>query len=243
MADNPELTGELATLKTSSLTSVVEKEIERLILGGALQPGERLNEFQLAARFGMSRGPLREAMRSLHAKGFVEVVRNRGVFVRRIPVEEALEIYDLRSAIFGLAGRILADRLTDEMLLKLKTYLDRMDEVAAEGDLDKYYPLNLEFHSYLVTSTGNKTLVREYRSFVNRLHLCRQRTLVQPKGLFVSNSEHREMIDALASGNVSRAHEAFFRHVQRAKLRFVSTIDDAVKNAGEAGPEASRAAE
>ncbi len=217
---------ELVTLKTSSLTSVVEKEIERLILGGKLRPGERLNEFQLANRFGMSRGPLREAMRSLNARGLVDVVRNRGVFVREIPVDEALEIYDLRSAIFGLAGRLLADRLTDEMLLKLQAFLKTMDEHAANADFDAYYPVNLRFHSFLVTSTGNKTLVREYQSFVDRLHLCRARTLVQAKGLSVSNYEHREMVDALASGNVNRAHEAFFRHVQRAKLRFLSTLDE-----------------
>lgn len=222
----PQESSELTTLRTSSLTSVVEKEVERMILGGALQPGERLNEFQLANRFGMSRGPLREAMRSLNARGFVDVVRNRGVFVRQIPVEEALEIYDLRSALFGLAGRLLADRLTDEMLMTLKSYLKRMDTSAEDQDFEAYYPLNLEFHAFLVTATGNKTLKREYQSFVDRLHLCRARTLVQANGLAVSNHEHREMVDALASGNVARAQEAFFRHVQRAKLRFLSTLKD-----------------
>lgn len=226
VTEGPGESSELVTLKTSSLTSVVEKEIERLILGGKLRPGERLNEFQLANRFGMSRGPLREAMRSLNAKGLVDVVRNRGVFVREIPVDEALEIYDLRSAIFGLAGRLLADKLTDEMLSKLKGFLKTMDEHAANGDFDAYYPVNLAFHAFLVTSTGNRTLVREYQSFVDRLHLCRTRTLVQAKGLSVSNYEHREMVDALASGNLSRAHEAFFRHVQRAKLRFLSTLEE-----------------
>lgn len=233
--DKPDATDELATLKTSSLTSVVEKEIERMIKSGSLEPGERLNEFQLAARFGMSRGPLREAMRSLQARGFVDVVRNRGVFVRRIPVDEALEIYDLRSAIFGLAGRLLAQRMTDDMLARLKDDLRKMDEAAERGDLESYYPLNLAFHAFLVESAGSKSLVREYRGFVDRLHLCRRRTLVQAKGLSVSNHEHREMVDALASGDEARAHEAFFRHVQRAKQRFLSTLDDAERNEAGAG--------
>ena len=214
-------------LRTASLTSVVEREVERLILGGELKPGERINEFQLANRFGMSRGPLREAMRSLSARGLVTVVRNRGVFVRQIPIEEALEIYDLRSAVFGLAGRLLADRLTDKMLAKLQHFLSEMDEMAAKGDFDAYYPKNLEFHAFLISSAGSRTLEREYRSFVDRLHLCRAQTLVQVNGLNVSDHEHREMVDALASGNVARAHDAFFRHVQRAKLRFMSTVRDA----------------
>ncbi len=223
--DPPQDSSELNTLRTASLTSVVEKEVERMILGGALKPGERLNEFQLASHFGMSRGPLREAMRSLNARGFVEVIRNRGVFVRQIPVKEALEIYDLRSALFGLAGRLLADRLNDDILERLKDFLARMGTFAGTQDFDAYYPVNLEFHSFLVTESGNATLKREYQSFVDRLHLCRARTLVQANGLAVSNHEHREMVDALASGNLARAQDAFFRHVQRAKLRFISTLD------------------
>lgn len=225
-------TSALETLRTSSLTNVVEKEIEQLILDGKLLPGERLNEFQLANRFGMSRGPLREAMRSLNARGLVDVVRNRGVFVRQVPVQEALEIYDLRSALFGLVGRVLVDKLTEEMLGVLKDYLQKMDRHSADGDFESYYPVNLEFHAYLVDSTGNKTLAREYRSFIDRLHLCRARSLVQAKGLSMSNYEHHEMVDALAAGNVQRAQEAFFRHVQRAKFRFMSTLDETARRGG-----------
>jgi DNA-binding GntR family transcriptional regulator len=76
---------DLTVVKTVSLTNALEKQIERLIVEGELAPGERLNEIQLANRFGTSRGPLREATRSLEAKGFVEVIRNRGVFVRSSP--------------------------------------------------------------------------------------------------------------------------------------------------------------
>lgn len=216
---------DLALLRTSSLTGALERELEHLILAGALKPGERLNEIQLSTRFGTSRGPLREATRSLHAKGLVDIIRNRGVFVRSVSPEEALEIYEVRAAIFGLVGRLLTDRVTDEMLTRLEDFLVRMDAAAAARNFDEYYPINLAFHDYLVTSTGNKTLVREYKGFVNRLHLCRARGLVQAGGLSVSNREHREMVDALASGVRDRAQEAFFRHVERSKLRFLSTVE------------------
>jgi DNA-binding GntR family transcriptional regulator len=219
------LPSDLVLLRTSSLTGALERELEHLILTGELKPGERLNEIQLSTRFGTSRGPLREATRSLHAKGLVDIIRNRGVFVRSVSPEEAREIYEVRAAIFGLAGRLLTDRLTDEMLAKLEDYLTRMDAVAAGRNFDDYYPINLAFHDYLVTSTGNRTLVREYKGFVNKLHLCRARGLVQAGGLAVSNREHREMVDALASGNRDRAQEAFFRHVERSKLRFLSTVE------------------
>src|SRR3546814_21188325 len=129
---------------------------------GELAPGERLNETQLAARFGTSRGPLREATRSLEAKGFVEVIRNRGVFVRLLSVEEALEVYDVRAALFGLAGRLLAQKMNDELLAKLNRQLDAMEAAAAQYDFETYYPLNLEFHRPLVESPGTKTLFADY---------------------------------------------------------------------------------
>lgn len=225
--DSPPLLpqSDLEVLRTSSLTGVLEHELEHLILTGELKPGERLNEIQLSTRFGTSRGPLREATRSLQAKGLVDIVRNRGVFVRSISAQESLEIYDIRAALFGLAGRLLADVVNDRILARLTEFVDEMDVIADAKDFDRYYPVNLAFHSYLINSTGNATLAKEYKSLVDKLHLCRARGLVRAGGLAVSNREHREMVEALASGNREQAHEAFFCHVERSKNRFRMTLE------------------
>ena len=204
----------------SSLVLQLERQLETLILTGELDPGARLNEIHLSQRFGTSRGPLREAMRGLEARGLVTMVRNRGMYVRAISTEEALEIYDVRAAIFGLAGRLLTEKVTDQMLEKLSEHLERMDSFAAAHDVDGYYHANLDFHDYLMRATGNKVIMREYKALVDKLHLCRVRGLVQAGGLAVSNREHREMVDSIASGDKYRAQEAFFRHVERAKARF-----------------------
>jgi len=216
---------ELAVLRSTSLSAAIETELQDMILKGAIKPGERLNELQLASGFGTSRGPLREALRSLQAKGLVDVVRNRGVFVRAISTHEALEIYDLRAALFGLAGRLLVDKVTDNMLETLDRFLTRMDAASENRDFAAYYPINLAFHEFLVASTGNRLLQREYSMFVDKLHLCRGRSLVQAGGLALSNREHRDMVDAIAAGGRERAFEAFFRHVDRAKHRFKSTLE------------------
>ena len=218
---------ELAVVKSTSLTSALVGEIERLILSGELEPGSRINEIHLANRFGTSRGPIREATRSLEAKGLVEVVRNRGVFVRQLTKEEAVEIYDVRSALFAQAGRLLAERMADDILARLTGFLTEMDRLAEAGAFDAYYPQNLAFHSYIVDSAGNGTLAVEYRRFVDKLHLFRARSLVQGGGLAVSNREHREMVDALASGDGERAFIAHWRHVDRAKKRLLAAIDPA----------------
>ncbi|MFC5068129.1 FCD domain-containing protein [Flaviflagellibacter deserti] len=213
---------DLDIVKTASLTTVLEKEIERLILTGELEPGIRINEIHLSNRFGTSRGPLREATRSLEAKGLVEVIRNRGVFVRRLSVEDAIEIYDIRAALFGQAGRLVAERMDDKLLGELTRLVNRMDEIAETGDVDAYYPINLAFHNLIVTSCGNRTLAAEYQRFVNKLHLFRTRALVQSGGLKISNTEHRGMLEALASGDGDRAQLAHWRHVSLAKKRVLA---------------------
>lgn len=222
---------DLTVVKTVSLTNALEKQIERLIVEGELAPGERLNEIQLASRFGTSRGPLREATRSLEAKGFVEVIRNRGVFVRQLSIEEALEVYDVRAALFGLAGRLLAQKMNDELLAKLNRQLDAMEAAAAQSDFETYYPLNLEFHRTIVESAGNKTLLAEYLRFVKKMHLFRAKSLVQGGGLAVSNREHREMVNSLASGDVERAHATHWRHVERAKARLLAALEATTQSA------------
>ncbi len=223
MEQPAESSDDLRILRTVSLTSVLEREIEALILSGDLPPGDRINEIHLAKRFGTSRGPIREATRSLEGKGLVEVIRNRGVFIRRLSLEEAVEIYDLRSALFGLAGRLLAARMDDAILDDLAGQLQSMDEAAERRDFDTYYPLNLAFHEDIVERAGNRTLAGEYRAMVKKLHLFRARSLVQGGGLAVSNREHREIVDALASGDIDRAHGACWRHVERAKHRMLAS--------------------
>ena len=227
---------DLAILRSTSLTSALEKQLERLIVEGELAPGERLNEIQLSNRFGTSRGPLREATRSLEAKGFVEVIRNRGVFVRQLSIEEALEIYDLRGALFGLAGRIVSQKMTDELLTQLTKLVRDMEAAAADGDFDRYYPLNLEFHRTIVEATGNKTLIDEYRRFVKKMHLFRAKSLVQGGGLAVSNREHNEMLNALASGDPERAHATHWRHVERAKHRMMAAMEEEKTGRGAEAP-------
>ena len=216
----------VASIIHKPLPGSVEDQLEHLILEGELRPGERLHETQLSTRFGISRGPLREATRSLQAKGLVEVIPNRGVFVRSVSSDEALEIYDVRAAIFGLAGRLLTDLVNDAMLANMFAFLEQMDAAAATGDFDDYYRHNLAFHDFLIRGAGNTTLTEEYNTLVNKLHLCRARSLVKAGGLSVSNHEHRDMVEAVASGDRERANSAFFRHVQRSKTRFMSTIDE-----------------
>ena len=115
----------IALLQTSSLTTVVQQEIERAILVGEYAPGTKLIEATLATKMGVSRGPVREAFRMLDEAGLVRTEKNRGVFVRDIPMDEAVEIFDLRAAMDELVGRKLAANITPEQLKEIKSLVEK----------------------------------------------------------------------------------------------------------------------
>jgi len=217
----------LTILRTRSLSGVLEREIEKAILGGEIPPGKRVNENLLATRFGTSRGPVREALRALEGLGLVELIPNRGVFIRQPAVEEAIEIYDVRTVLFGLAGKLLAARITDAEIARLKGYLEQMEAAARSRDFDRYYPLNLAFHEFIIDACGNATLAAQYRGLVKKLHLFRARSLVQGGGLEVSNLEHREMVEAVTARDPERAQRAHSDHVARAKARLLAAYQKA----------------
>ena len=134
----------ITLLQTSSLTSVVQGELERMILSGELAPGDKLTEVALAARLGVSRGPLREAFRMLEEAGLVRTEKNRGVFVRDIPIDEAIEIFDLRAAMDELVGRRLAETITPAQLKEIRALVDAMEQAVKAKDAHNYHLLNLQ---------------------------------------------------------------------------------------------------
>lgn len=214
----------LEILRTNSLPMLLEQEVERVILAGELAPGDRINEKEFALRFGTSRGPLRESLRSLEAAGLVEQVPNRGVFVRRVDAAQAAHVYDVRAVLFALAGSLLAARATPAEVQRLRDLVDEMDEAAAREDSERYLGLNFTLHEFIVTQAGNPVLASQYLGLVKQLRLCRARNLMIRESLSASNSEHRAMVEAIASGDPARASAEHHRHVANAKVRLMDGI-------------------
>lgn len=197
----------------STLSSIVAAEISKLIMAGEFPGGARLNEAELAARFGISRGPVREALRTIERDGLVVGIANRGVFVRMIDDRAASEIYDLRAALFSMAGWILASTVTADTLAELDRLLEQMDAAHAQDDLESYYEANLAFHDVLVRGTGNARLLELYKGLIAELHLFRKRSLVSPGRMAKSNAEHRAIVAALRAGDRDLAASHMRSHV------------------------------
>lgn len=219
----PALAGEDSILQTRSVPELVREEIMRLITAGQLTAGEKLNELDFARRFRISRAPIREAFRALEEAGLVKLERNRGVYVREIKESEARELYELRASLDEMAGRQLASRITGTELAELNGWLERLDEVASKGEA-QYFSLNIEFHDRLVEMTNNATLLEFYRLVIGRMHLMRRHNFSVSAGIEKSQSEHREIIEALKSRDAIVAGAAMRDHVMTAHARLASLL-------------------
>lgn len=206
-------------LRTRSLANVVQAEIERMIVDGELKPNERVNENGLAQRLGVSRGPIREACSAIAAMGLIEIIPNRGFFVRALSDEEAIDLSEARAGIFGCMAMLAAERATEADVAALRELVDRLDDVALTGEVSVYYPVNLEFHDRLARTCRNARLAQMYRSLVRELHIQRYRALASGDVLEVSNAEHRAILDAVAAHDSFAAFQAGRAHIMNGIVR------------------------
>jgi phosphonate utilization transcriptional regulator len=240
LPEAPALHPTITLLQTSSLSSVVQGELERMILSGELAPGAKLTEMALATRLGVSRGPLREAFRMLEEAGLVRTEKNRGVFVRDIPIDEAVEIFDLRAAMDELVGRQLAKGITPAQLKEVRGLVDAMERAVKAEDARGYHLLNLQFHDRLVEMAGNRKLTAIYRKLIKELSLFRRLNLADGWLLPISAGEHRAIVKAIASGDADAAGKAMFAHVMESKDRTVTNHLRRQTTAPQGAPHAQR---
>lgn len=209
----------LALVQRASLTSLVADAVEKLILSGELMPGCKLNEATIADRFGVSRGPLREAFRRLEECGLIRQEKNRGAYVRKIELDEAADIYDVRAGLDATAGRLLATRISAEQVKALRALTDEMQKVVSREDVDRFHVLNLAFHDRVIDYAGNRSLIEVYSRLVKQLALFRRRNLLVPRAIPRFADEHSAIVDCLAAGDATASAEALYQHAMGGKAR------------------------
>jgi phosphonate utilization transcriptional regulator len=209
----------IALMQSSSLPSLVQRELTQQIIAGDLPAGAKLNEVDVALRLGVSRGPVREAFRALEESGLVRFEKNRGVFVRNVSLEEADEIFELRALLDEFAGRRAARNAKPGDIVTLQLLVDRMGLAASRGEVDEYFALNLEFHDRIVDLAGNAKLAHLYRRLVNELNLYRRASLNHAGNLPVSVAEHRAIVDRIAARKPAAAGRLLHDHVLESRER------------------------
>jgi DNA-binding GntR family transcriptional regulator len=215
---------ELQDVKSNSLSSIICRQLEEMILSGKIRSGERINESKLATVLKVSRAPIREACRQLEKHGMVEVFTNRGTFVRSIDAEEVEELYDIRAALEALAGERAAVRLTPKTRKELQASLAAMETFASQGAVVDYYEANTEFHLRIIHTAGNKSLASIYKSICKQVSLFRKTSLSLPGRLNTSLEQHRGILAALLAGDANKAGALLRHHVLDAGHALVSAL-------------------
>jgi DNA-binding GntR family transcriptional regulator len=212
----------LAEVRETSLAKIVRDEMLGLILRGDLAPGQRINEPDVAARLGVSRVPVREALRELESSGLVAARKHMGVFVRVLGEKEVADLYDLRGVLDGHAGAKVAqlpERERRALGRKLSALTTDMKSHARRQDVQGYYASNLAFHWTLVEAAGNEAVSATYRGVVQQLHLARLKNLSQDTGMQASMVEHRAILEALAAGDADRCRALLLSHGKASRER------------------------
>lgn len=219
----------VAMRHSQTLVSICQTEIERMILDVELERGARINELALAARLGISRGPVREACRALVQAGLLETQPNRGFFVRKLVQKDVIDLYDLRAGLMRLAGELIARRATAEQIAALRALVDAMDAARVSSDFARFQELNSEFHAALIEAADNRRLREVYQGLVNELRLYRRRGLVSASAMQSSNREHRAIVDAIAAHDAARAAATMENHILQGKTRFLGAAADDIE--------------
>jgi len=188
------------------------------ILSGRLAPGERLNIGQIAERLGVSRTPVRESMNRLASVGLIEIIPHRGSFVKKLSLEEIIEIYYIRAALEGIAARLAARNLGSEAIERLRAICAEVRSCVEPADDDRFLALNFEFHDIIFRDARALHLEELIRQHYVRSEQYRALSLDLPGRHAEICAEHQAIAEALAARDADRAeHHAREHHLNTAR--------------------------
>lgn len=215
----------MSKLKKEVLSSQIYRVLKDMIANYRFSPGSRLNVEELAKEFGVSRTPIWEAVRRLEQEGLLENIPNRGVFMVEMTLPMALQLYQVREVLEGLAGKLTANSIDDKMLKKMEKCLENLRKVVEEEDPIGYSKLDFDFHALIYEASGNPFLQEILESIKNKM-----RPLVPlAKPLLARGyEEHKKVLEALRSKDPERAEKALQQHNLGMQIQIQKVMREAV---------------
>ncbi|HAJ75638.1 MAG: GntR family transcriptional regulator [Gammaproteobacteria bacterium] len=219
--------------KSSTLADEVFDQIRTAIVEGELAPGSKVNEPQLSKHYGISRGPLREAIRRLEGCKLVEIKPNVGAKVVSLNREQAIEIYEIREALEGVACRLAATRAGTEDCTRLRELLAHHEQQIQSDNGRRYFQKegDLDFHYLIVQLSSNTRLFNLLCGelyHLQRLYRCQ--TSSEPLRPEQAFKEHHQIVDAIENHDGELAELLMKRHISRARETLVSQLNQIVMN-------------
>ncbi len=225
---------EVALIKNTSSSgqTLADSAFERLrhaIMAGELAPGSKLNEPLLSKQYGISRGPLREAIRRLAGSKLVEVRANVGAKVVSLNTSQAIEIYQIRESLEGLACRLAAEKATAEQCTNLRHLLTSHEAQIQAENWEQYYQEagDWDFHYQIVDLSGNAWLFSLLcEELYDLLRLYRVQTSSQPRRPEQAFKEHQQIVDAIAAHDGELAELLMRRHISSARQTLIKQLNE-----------------
>jgi len=211
---------ELRVLRNVSLPEVAYRELQNLIMTGEIKAGERINESQISEQLGINRAPIREACRRLQQEGLVKIEKNKGAFLRDIPVEEAADLYDVRASLEGLAAMNAATSWKESDMLALIECFEGMQMASAEQDKKQLYSHAADFHTIIVGMSGNQHLIEIIQSVTRKISVFRFKLSKAPDST-ISCEDEEAILKAVQDRDAPRASQLMQEHVLKGKMRMM----------------------
>ncbi len=195
-----------------SLRGRVFHSIREDILSSKYEKGEELKEIAIGNELGVSRTPVREALRQLELEGLVEIIPNKGAYVVGLSAKDIEDIYMIRSLLEGLCAKWAAEYITDRQLAALEENVDLSEFYASKGNFEQVFELDSKFHEIMYEASGSKTinhLLSDYHHYVQRV----RRVTIANGRAYKSNGEHRNILNAIKAKNAAEAEKLATAHV------------------------------
>ncbi|WP_235715419.1 GntR family transcriptional regulator [Halalkalibacter wakoensis] len=218
--------------KFVSYTDQVYRELKMSILMGKIEPGDFLQERAIAEQLGVSRTPVREALKRLEFEGWLETIPWKGVIVRDIDKQDVIEVLQCRLANEIFMIKLITTNITDEQLHDLKSIYERMKASLKEEKAEEFIEEDRRFHMYLVQLTNNSRLIQ----FIDNLsdHMLRLgiRAITRESRALETLEEHEQLIHALEKRSVDEAVKAMEHHIYQTQETLMNMLEKVLKGEG-----------
>ena len=207
------------------LRDVVFNTLRKAILRGELKPGERLMEIQLANKLGVSRTPIREAIRRLELEGLVLMIPRKGAEVAQITEKNMQDVLEVRKALEELSVQLACERITPEQVEEMKMAAEDFRKVLKSGDVTKIAEADVKFHDIIFAATNNQRLITLLNNLREQMYRFRVEYLKQKECYPQLLEEHDKLIALISGGEVEEACELMGRHIDNQ----ASTVSDVIR--------------
>lgn len=214
---------------TLNLSDLARVEIERLIDDGKLLPGDSIDERALAAKFGMSRTPVREAIQQLQVQGLVQIVSRQGIYVSRMSIKSLLGMFELLAEMESVCAKYAARRITDGEIPALLRALNACKLASENDDAEAYDAGNKEFHALIYAAAKNRYVVEQVKLLRRRTQAYRRHAFLQRGRMNISFVDHERITKAICAGDSVTAAAEMLAHISvggQSFSEFVSQLSD-----------------